>query len=258
MAKPISALVGWLDEYDWPKVSCPTCGEGGLDFVEKSITTLEDVESAAKQESYKQGLAGPEELSGTFHGHLICDNSSCRDAVAMAGDWGLWVNDGMYPERGSFGSVYRIRYLNPPLRLMNLPDKTPQKVQDCVQFASSVLWASPASAANQLRQAVEELLTARKVKRFVVNAHGKLKTVPLDARIAIFAKTHPAVAETLMAVKWIGNSGSHDNDLSAEQVLTGAAILEAAVKGLYDKTESELKATVKAINKSKGFPKTKD
>lgn len=259
MAKHLSEFVGWLDKHSWPRVACPTCVHGGLAFVEGSMTNLMDNESTALAEQVHKGLIGPEELAGTFHGHLLCDNTSCAQTVSIAGDWQYVVNDGDHPEWGSFGDIYRIRYVNPPLQLIDVPAGTPEKVKDCITAASTVLWSSPSSAANQLRQVIEELLTARKIKRYAINKKKRRRLIALDSRIAIFGSSggHPEVAETLLAVKWIGNNGSHDNSLNQQQVMVGAEILEAAIKALYDKTEVDLRAKVKAINKSKGLPKVK-
>jgi hypothetical protein len=62
------------------------------------------------------------------------------------------------------------------------------------------------------------------------------------------------VADALEAVKWIGNGGSHDDKLTATDVLDGAEILELAVKALYDRTEAELMSKVRSINKRRGLP----
>jgi len=252
MAKHIREFDAWLDEHDWPRVACPTCGDGGLGV--ENLSGCRDAPSAKLVAKYD--VTGPEELTGTFSGHLRCDNPSCDELVTVAGDWQLVVNEGD-PKWGSFGDIYRIRYVNPPLQMMALPSATPASVRNAIEVASSVLWNSPASSAGRLRQGVEELLTVRGIKRFVVNKHGKQQRLALDSRIAIFGKTHSEVAETLLAVKWIGNNGAHDNTLTIDQVLVGAEILEAAIRALYDKTEAQLKSKVKAINKAKGLPKSK-
>lgn len=174
----------------------------------------------------------------------------------MAGDWQCVVNDGD-PTLGTFGDIYRVRYVNPPLMILIVPTGTPKPVEDAVESASVILWLSPSAAANRLRHAVEELLTARKVKKTTIGKNGKRVKLTLHDRIVAFSKTHSDVADALEAVKWIGNGGSHDSDLTVPDVLTGAEILDLAIKALYDKSDAALKAKVKAINKAKGLPKKK-
>ena len=77
----------------------------------------------------------------------------------------------------------------------------------------------------------------------------------LHSRIVEFSKTNTDVGDTLLAVKWIGNDGSHDSALELEDVLLGAEILDAAITALYDKSADDLKAKVRAINRRKGLPR---
>jgi hypothetical protein len=53
-------------------------------------------------------------------------------------------------------------------------------------------------------------------------------------------------------VKWIGNSGSHESGLSAEDMLEGAQIPEHALRLIYDPTEADLKRRITLVNRRKG------
>lgn len=174
----------------------------------------------------------------------------------MAGDWQCVFNEGD-PSLSTFGDIYRVRYVNPPLKILIVPAGTPKAVKEAIESASVILWLSPSASANRLRHAVEELLTAKKVKKTTISSSGKRVKIKLHDRIVAFSKTHPDVADALEAVKWIGNGGSHDSDLTVPDVLTGADILDLAIKALYDKSDAALKAKVKAINKARGLPKKK-
>lgn len=254
MAKHIQEFDGWVDEHNWPKVACPECSVGNLDLAEKPRHLL-DPASAEIVDVAHRNMGPPDELSGAFIGELACDNSACGRNVAIAGDWQLVFNEGD-PALGQFGDIYRLRYANPPLRLINLPTATPGAVRSAVDTAAALIWISPASAASRLRQAVEALLTARRVKRFVTSG-GKRRRLTLHKRIDIFKKTNPEVADALLAMKWIGNDGTHEHALTIPQVLLGATILEAAINALYDKSAAQLAAEVKKINAKGGLAKAK-
>lgn len=183
-----------------------------------------DQASRERVDLHHKNLGPRDELSGTFHGQLSCDNTLCSRDVTVAGDWQSVFNNGD-PSLGEFGDIYRLRYANPPLRMMKLPAATPKTVQDAVETAASVLWISPSSAASRLRQAVEALLTARKIKRFVIDSKGRRRRLNLHQRIELFKSVEPEVAEALLAMKWIGNDGTHEDTLDVPQVLLGARIL---------------------------------
>lgn len=105
------------------------------------------------------------------------------------------------------------------------------------------MWASPSSAANRLRYAVEEILDDR----------GILRSGTLHARIEKFRAFSPDMAEALMAVKWIGNEGSHEDVLTTADILEGAEILEHVVVALYGDGTAALAAKISAINDAQGI-----
>jgi hypothetical protein len=61
----------------------------------------------------------------------------------------------------------------------------------------------------------------------------------------------------MMAVKWIGNDGTHDIDMTVADVVEGATVLQLALKAIYDKSDVETLKLIKAINKAMGMPKKK-
>ena len=61
----------------------------------------------------------------------------------------------------------------------------------------------------------------------------------------------PGNAEMLLAVKWIGNDGSHDADLTVDDVVEAAEMVEHVLKQIFDESKP-LKTRAQAINRSKG------
>ena len=74
----------------------------------------------------------------------------------------------------------------------------------------------------------------------------------MHQRLDEYKKRDPEMADVLMAVKWIGNVGSHKDALSIDDVLLGAEILGLALHNLYDKRDAELLRSARRIVKSKG------
>lgn len=196
---------------------------------------------------------GPrEELFGTFDGHLTCTRSACGQAVSVAGDWRYVFDFDEDVSSERFADEYRVRYMNPAPLLIELPARTPAKVEAAVRAASEVIWLNANAAANQLRQAVEELLTAKKVRKQTLTTKNKIERLTTHQRIVAFRAVNPEVAALLEAVKWIGNSGSHESSLTVADVLTGANYLALALRRLYDTSDAKLLAQVKAVNKKRG------
>lgn len=250
MHHALEPLGTWLREADWPHHPCPRCGHPTLE--PGNLDTHKDQVSDELVELVHRNLEPPGELSGTFDGHLSCTRASCGQAVSVAGDWRYVLDFDEQNYRETFSDEYLVRYLNPAPVLIDLPTRTPNTVQDAVRAASAIIWLNPNAAANQLRQAVEELLTAKKVKRWTLTKRSKKERLTTHQRLELFRAIHPEVADVLEAVKWIGNSGSHNNELTTADVLSGAGYLGLALRRLYDRSDAELLAQVRAVNKRRG------
>ncbi len=147
--------------------------------------------------------------------------------------------------------VYRLRFAAPPLKIVASPVGTPDTVIKAIDGATAVIWTDPSAAANRLRVAIEELLTAHRIRRFR-NVRGKRIRLNTHDRIQEFGQYKTRPAETLEAVKWIGNQGSHEAALTATNVLEGAELLGFALRELYDKTEKQMERKVRTVNKRPG------
>lgn len=253
-------LDSWVSYLSWPPLACPECGEGTVSLDKNSLTTIRDPDSDELMMLIDAGLEDPSELTGTCSGKLTCNNPQCGRTLLVSGDWLYDVNVDDHTGRETWIDYIRVRYISPPLPIFTPPAATPAKVTAAIHAASELLWINPSAAANQLRQAIEELLTVKGIKRTYINGSHKRKSYPAHTRIEMFGAASPAnveVAETLMAVKWIGNSGSHSSDLTVAEVLEGAELLQHALTELYDPTNSLRRARIKEINRKKRIPRSK-
>jgi hypothetical protein len=206
----------------------------------------------------------PDWMGGTFFGTLACDNKSCNEVVVIAGDWK--VQERLGP-RGRWHGEYEtrafLRFATPPFLLIDsLPVKTPKVVGERIKEASAVLWVDPNAAGNRLRLAVEDLLTARGVTRFKFVRDKKTKKrtrqrMSTHERLIIFKDKWPDVAKVFMAVKWVGNQATHEASLTVEQAIRQAEFLERGLNLLYGTKDHDLDREVRAINKAKRIPATR-
>ena len=250
MAQDLRLLDDWVQKSTWPHVACPACGIGYL--APDSFIT---VQSAASSRAQDHEGWEPEWIHGTFHGTLRCGVPRCGEPVSIAGDYKvdavLAAGGGWY---GQYDDYFRLRFAIPAPPLLIAPSKTPESVRLAVRAASALLWTDPAAAGNRLRFAIEELLTAEGMRRFI-NKNGRRTRLTTHARIMEFQKCETAAGDALMAVKWIGNEGSHADALTASDVIDGAELLGHALRLLYDDSDRLLERRIQKINKAKGLPR---
>lgn len=259
MTNRLSKLAGWVLHDSWPPLPCPECGEGVIRPA-GPLTTIRDPASEELLARVNSGLDGPGELTGTCSGVFQCSDSGCARRVLISGDWSHDIDEHPHTYATRWADYIRVRYIAPAIPIITTPAKTPDKARAAINAASELLWLNPNAAANHLRQAIEELLNSKGVKRSEITKQKKRRQLSTHQRIELYRTTRPAnvpIADTLEAVKWIGNSGSHQATLTITDVLEGAELLESALKELYDTTARARRARVKQINKGRGLPRTK-
>lgn len=136
------------------------------------------------------------------------------------------------------------RYFEPPIPMIQVPKDCPDVVHSEVLSATVLYWSSRSSAGNRIRAAVERLM----------DVLGVPNTSTLHARIQTYATTNNDIAEKLLAIKWLGNTGSHSDDLDSSDVLDAFELLEYALEELYAGRSTRLKALAGTINTHKGPP----
>lgn len=229
---------------DWP---CPTCGKGHLKTSKELLLVKE---TGPSQAAHQHDAWEPEWVEQRFAGLLTCDFGNCGDLVAIHGD--VSVEDSFdYDHDGQLVQEYVDRFkprsLLPAPLPIRPPEGTPELVTASLREAAGLIWQSAEGAANQVRQAVEHLMDEQGVKKSAPGAF-----LSLHNRIKEFECKDAKNAEILLAVKWLGNSGSHAGGLTRDDVLDAFDMVELVLVNLYDTTTATIMAKVKAINTQKG------
>lgn len=233
------------DGSSWPRPLCPHCGVGHLQFGEP-----QEVESPLSRDMRDHEAWDPDWISGTFAVTAECGNSNCRQVVHAVGNSRVTVASNLVDEY-RYSTYYRVTYLNPPLTLMRLPKTVPHEVRDGIDRASALVFADPGFTATAVRAAVERLMTsegvsAERPRGGFINLHARIE----DWR-SKGDSTRAGVAELLLAVKWIGNAGSHEvTQLTVKDVLDGIEILNEAFHRLW--VGPVIDARARHINAAKG------
>lgn len=237
---PLLPLGSWFPSGNWPHLPCGACATGEL-----QIGKPNEIDVAERDRDHPGWE--PEWTHGHFSVQAECTNGECRSIALIAGKMKVdTVVDEHGHWHGQYDTYYEIQYCEPALRLLAVPDGTPDDVKRAIVSASQVIWINPSSAANRLRAAIEQLLTD-----LGVSERGSA-----HRRIERLAASRPEVATVLEAVKWIGNDGSHTAALPLKDVLEGVALLERALILVYDRSAEELYQLAREINDGRRSQRT--
>ncbi|NYF42921.1 DUF4145 domain-containing protein [Streptosporangium sandarakinum] len=226
---------------DWPIVLCPECAAIAL---EPDIKEFESYASISAR-----GMLDSDLKEGYFYGELKCPRLSCGNRYVVTGSWSIeWGPASIQgTEDDPYLRGYLVTHILPPLPLMKLPEAVPPQLRAIIESASATLFSDTSATANRIRSAIDCMLTHKKIARFSRNSRRPLTT---HRRIEIFEEKNASAAKQLMAMKWIGNVGSHEvEQLPFSWLLDGIEHFSRAIELIYDPHEKMLAARAEKINK---------
>jgi hypothetical protein len=171
--------------------------------------------------------AQEQEYSGRFYGWMKCNRAGCDETAVVIGD-ARYSPDVDEDGNTDWDLVYRPVAINPPPPMFIPPKACPKEIKTELVRAFGLYWTDPTAAGNVLRGCVELILTAKKVRR-TETAGGKRRRLTLHRRIELFQKSDAEAGKALMAVKWIGNEGSHAGALKLPDVLDAVDVIENVI-----------------------------
>jgi hypothetical protein len=107
--------------------------------------------------------------------------------------------------------------------MFELPEKCPPEVQTELRAGFRLFWSDQAASAGRVRVSLERLMD-----------HYRIPELKLHDRIKEFSKAETTAGEKLMALKWLGNTGSHQGSVSRDDLLDGFEVLEYSIAELFD------------------------
>ncbi|WP_162998162.1 DUF4145 domain-containing protein [Brevundimonas lutea] len=239
-----------LKDINW---LCGRCQEGRLRLPDKDVQSSM---TADTQLVFHEDWFDHDDVVSQFTALMTCDNVRCADPVAVSGktqaehfqvDW----------DEYDVIHTWTVEAVTPAPLPFPLPAATPDAVKQRLRSACQLLWSDHDAAGNKIRQAVEALLDDQKVRKAVAvpgaaGSAGRRQSLTLHKRIEAFSIKNPEVGDHLMAIKWIGNAGSHAGQpLTRDDVLDALEIMEVAIDDLYVRTRATLGARVRRILKAK-------
>ena len=226
---------GWITAraaVSWP---CPRCTGGELEFVDDSITCKHTIDSLRRshQEDYC-----PVDAVYVFTAWLKCKAPNCRQEVGLVGT-GTEEEHESWDEEGnaerSWRTTLKPLYCWPMPDIFKLPESAPTEVKTELRAAFRLFLSDQAAAAGRVRVSLERLLDHYRIPKRLKGGDGNFYDLNLHKRIEKFSEKESSVGEKLIALKWLGNTASHQGDVSRDDLLDGFEILEYLLAQLFEK-----------------------
>jgi hypothetical protein len=205
---------------------CPHCDNGMLKLDDKDFyfKMTEELKRSSSQENKYLEM---ENIEYKFHGTFKC--VGCGEVVVSAGIGGM-EEDQVDENKFQFIETFYPKIFIPTIPLFKIDRKCPHSVRREIESAFALYWSDLPACANKIRIAVEQIMNDKKVKKvYFSERENKEKRYSLHRRIEIFGATFPKYKDyvtALLALKYIGNDGSHIGSLNTSDLVAGFELLE--------------------------------
>ncbi len=187
--------------------------------------------------------------SYVFTAWAKCSDPSCENDMVISGTGEIKVTkyhgrSGYEPQRPEeWEEQFAPECCIPMPDIIGLPKKCPVAVASELRAAFKLFWSDPSAAANRTRVAVERLMDHLRIQKRGRTKQGK--KWDLHNRIGEFTETARLeswreLGKQLMAIKWLGNKGSHERTVPKDDVLTAFEIIQNALFEIIDHRSSRL------------------
>jgi hypothetical protein len=252
---PINTIMREIEDYfhlggDY-KWQCPHCEVGLLKIDKEKFQQSETKKSTQSEEN----AYGEKEFTEyLFNGILNCNH--CLDIVTITGYGDLAnYNNPIKTQSNSFNpevdwvpiTVDRFfpLYFHPSINIFDVSKKCPKNIREVIISSFKLFWSDKNASANKVRIAIEKIIED-------ININTKISKKPLGDKISNSNVLPDKVKDYFLAIKWIGNSGSHKElNVSKNDIIDAYKLLEKSISILYEKDIELIKIT-KEINKKKG------
>lgn len=233
----------------WPDWHCPTCNGGYLRLKPNSFHFQE---GALSRRCHDAEAFDPSWVEYRFAAVLVCNNDQCQEGIAISGKGTVDQMETEDRKDWHYVNIFQPEYVNPSPQLITLPKDCPERVRESLRLAMIAQWSDPSAGANHIRKAVESLLDEVRQPRFSIAKVGGRRLLSLHQRIVALAARDQEMSDSLLAVKWLGNVGSHRDQLTRDDVFDALDLIELVLESLFDGHRTRLKRLARQINKRKG------
>jgi len=190
----------------------------------------------------------PEWITYVFTAWAKCGYPSCGQECAISGTGG--VEPEFDPEEGpDYCNQFHPRNCYPMPDIIEIPNKCPDDIKEALRSAFALFLTDYSASAGRVRVAIEGIMDYLKVQKKRKNKNNKFPKLSLHQRIEIFEKRDPEIGKQLLALKWAGNTGSHERELGQGDLLDAFEILEHALAELIDRRSVKVRNLARKLTK---------
>lgn len=234
----------------WPEWKCPTCGVGLLQLRRKTLH--KDMTGPSKLETQHPAW-DVEWVEQRFSCLFYCNNEKCAEVCCVSGTGTVSEEPQDDLQTIEYVEYFAPRFFLPAPLIFSAPRETPEELLEALHDSFTAYWVEPSQAANKIRQTIELLLDHLGIQKQSPN--GKL--IKLHHRIEALEGRGADLREQLLAIKWLGNTGSHEGGLTKDDVLDAYEILDHVFTELFGNRQRVAELT-REINERKGKPRNAD
>jgi Domain of unknown function (DUF4145) len=237
-----------LSKHWAPQWKCPICKRGHTVLTPKSLVSKENTASARQHD---HEAWDPEWVEYVFTAWATCSNDNCKQPFALSGTGGV-APDFDDNHGTEWHEYFRPGQCHPMPEIIELPAKCPALVRDALREAFALFWRQPESCAGRVRVALECLMDHLGVPKRKKGKAGKFYDLTLHGRLDHFATKNAAIGAHLMALKWVGNAGSHNGKVSSADLLDAFEVLEHTLAEVIEQRSAKVSALAKKLTKKHG------
>jgi len=238
------------------KIDCPYCGNSKLKIEKNNYIEIEDQNTVKKRQASTASDVddfGSYDYSGIYVAIAKCENFSCQGRVVIICKTSL-TPEQYYDEEGEINEDYistcKVINIIPSPYIINIPKEIPNDYLNQIQVISQQYWINNDSCLNSIRILLEMIMNYHRVKKYNYKKGKKRTIIVLHNRIESFFRNDPKLKDITLALKWLGNEGSHPGKSTKTTVESSLKILEYILKKLYVPDEDiEVEKIAKRIMK---------
>jgi len=202
--------------------------------------------NSASKINIREDWCDPDQVEFIFMCMLECKN--CEETVVVTGTGRVWET---HDENVSnqYYETFMPSFFQPPLNIISLPcdDKLPELVRASLEKSFPLFWYDFDACASRIRATLELLLDdigiPRKLDEKVfreLSLHDRIETIPAEP-----GSEQEEVKHMIMALKWMGNAGTHELEgVQRKQVIHAYKMIEICLARLYPTIDPEIKKMV--------------
>lgn len=233
-------------------LQCSACS-GGVLKVKKG--TVNKRETNASKAYYDFTGEVYEDESSRFCLLLECKN--CEEIFCVAGTVSLkeyrgdcgseacydeyieFLQKGIEDLSRHYHSYYSIKFIDPQIDIFKIQEQVPDEIKNNLLRSFSLFWGDKEASANKVRAVLELLMDHFEISKTDINKKGKEYKLSLNSRLNLFRshEHYGYLVEKLIAIKFLGNAGSHMQPVTKEDLLDAYEIIEYVLEECFQRQE---------------------